>query len=107
MALFKTAIETSAYQPTHAVFRGVSKFFIKLPGLLGPVCPRSRELFVPEKSVVNHSVVNSLVALVAFGEYSNIVENGILTMQRFLDVSRFLYSEAWQVCESKIYVNIV
>ena len=28
-----------------------------------------------------------------FGEYSDIVENDILTMQRFLDVSRFLYSE--------------
>ena len=29
-----------------------------------------------------------------FGEYSDIVENDILTMQRFLDVSRFLYSGA-------------
>ena len=27
-----------------------------------------------------------------FGEYSDIVENDILTMERFLDVSRFLYS---------------
>ena len=33
-----------------------------------------------------------------FGELSNIVENDILTMQRFLDVSRFLYSGGWQVC---------
>ena len=33
-----------------------------------------------------------------FGEFSNIVENDILTMQRFLDVSRFLYSGGWQVC---------
>ena len=35
---------------------------------------------------------------VIFGEYSDIVENDILTMKRFLDVSRFLYSGAWQVC---------
>ena len=33
-----------------------------------------------------------------FGEYSDIVKNDILTMQRFLDVSRFLYSGGWQVC---------
>ena len=33
-----------------------------------------------------------------FGEYSDIVENYILTMQRFLDISRFLYSWGWQVC---------
>ena len=33
-----------------------------------------------------------------FGEYSDIFENDILTMQRFLDVSRFLYSGGWQVC---------
>ena len=32
-----------------------------------------------------------------FGEYSDIVENYILTMQRFLAVSRFLYSGGWQV----------
>ena len=31
-----------------------------------------------------------------FGEYSDIVENDILIMQRFLDVSRFLYSRVWQ-----------
>ena len=31
-----------------------------------------------------------------FGEYSDL-ENDILTTQRFLDVSRFLYSEGWQV----------
>ena len=35
-----------------------------------------------------------------FGEYSDIVENDILTMQRFLDISRFLYSWGWQVCYS-------
>ena len=35
---------------------------------------------------------------VIFGEYSDIFENDILTMQRFLDVSRFLYSGGWQVC---------
>ena len=29
--------------------------------------------------------------------YSDIVENDILTMQRFLDVSRLLYSLGWQV----------
>ena len=28
-----------------------------------------------------------------FGEYSDIVENDILTMQRLLDISRVLYSE--------------
>ena len=32
-----------------------------------------------------------------FGEYSDIVENDILTTQRFLDVSIFLYSVGWQV----------
>ena len=32
-----------------------------------------------------------------FGEYSDIVENDILTMQRSLDVSRFFYSGGWQV----------
>ena len=31
-----------------------------------------------------------------FGEYSDL-ENDILTTQRFLDVSRFLYSGGWQV----------
>ena len=34
---------------------------------------------------------------VIFGEYSDFVENGMLTMQRSEDVSRFLYSEGWQV----------
>ena len=33
-----------------------------------------------------------------FGEHSDIVENDFLTMQRFLDISRFLYSGGWQVC---------
>ena len=32
-----------------------------------------------------------------FSEYSDIVENDILTTQRFLDVSRFLHSGGWQV----------
>ena len=32
---------------------------------------------------------------VIFGEFSDIVENDILTMQRFLDVSRFLYIVLW------------
>ena len=35
---------------------------------------------------------------VIFGEYSDIIENDILTMQRFLDVSRFLFPGGWQVC---------
>ena len=35
---------------------------------------------------------------VIFGKYSDIVENYILTMQRFLDVFRFLYSGGGQVC---------
>ena len=30
--------------------------------------------------------------------FPNIVENDIVTIQRFLDVSRFLYSGGWQVC---------
>ena len=34
---------------------------------------------------------------VIFGEYSDIVENDILTMQRYLDVARFLHSGGWQV----------
>ena len=33
-----------------------------------------------------------------FGEYLDIVENDFLTMQRFQDISRFLYSRGWQVC---------
>ena len=33
-----------------------------------------------------------------FGEFSDIVENDTLTMQRFLDISRFLYSGGWWVC---------
>ena len=32
-----------------------------------------------------------------FGEYSDIVQNDILTMQRFLDLSRFLCSGSWPV----------
>ena len=35
---------------------------------------------------------------VILGEYSDIVDNDILTMQKFLDVSRFLYSGGGQVC---------
>ena len=35
---------------------------------------------------------------VIFGELSDIVESDILTMQRFIDVSRFLYCGGWQVC---------
>ena len=35
---------------------------------------------------------------VIFREYSDIVENDILTIQIFLDISRFLYSGGWQVC---------
>ncbi len=54
------------YLPTLQIFLGVSKFFIKSPGLI---------------------LVN----------YSYIVLNDILTMQRFLDISRFLYSGDWQV----------
>ena len=39
-----------------------------------------------------------------FGEHSNIVESDILTMQRFVDVSRFLYmySGGWHVCKCLI-----
>ena len=32
------------------------------------------------------------------GVFLNIVFNDILTMQRFIDISRFLYSGGWQVC---------
>ena len=38
---------------------------------------------------------------VIFGDYSDIVENDIHTMQRFQDVSRFLYRGGWQVCVRK------
>ena len=41
-----------------------------------------------------------------FGEYSDIVENDFLTMQRFLDISRFLYSGGWQVLEGELTVNV-
>ena len=41
---------------------------------------------------------NSEGLWVIFGECSDIVEDDILTMQRFLDVSRFLYSGGWLVC---------
>ena len=46
---------------------------------------------------------------VIFGEYSDIVENDILTMQRFLYVSRFLYSGSWQVWDSLYlpFINVV
>ena len=36
-----------------------------------------------------------------FGEHSDIVENDFLTMQRLLDISRFLYSGGWQVCDGQ------
>ena len=38
---------------------------------------------------------------VIFGDYSDIVENDIHTVQRFQDVSRFLYPGGWQVCVRK------
>ena len=62
-----------AYLPTLQVFPGVSKFFIKSPGL--PEC-----------------LLGDFWRL-----FLNIVFNDILTMQRFLDVSGFLYSRGWQV----------
>ena len=64
---------TTAYLPTLPVFLGVSKFFIKSPCLLECLLGDFRRLFL------------------------DVVFNGILTMQRFLDVSRFLYSGGWQV----------
>ena len=45
---------------------------------------------------------NSEGLRVIFGEYSDIVKNDILTMQRFLEVSRFLYSGGWQVCSRQV-----
>ena len=65
---------TLAYLPTLLVFPGVSKFFIKSPGLSECLLGDFRRLFLV------------------------IVFNDTLTMQRFLDVSRFLYSRVWQVC---------
>ena len=59
---------SNSYLPTLSVFPGVSKFFIKSPGL--SVCLLGDFLRV----------------------FLDIVFNDILTMQRFLDVSRFLYS---------------
>ena len=41
-----------------------------------------------------------------FSEYSDIVENDILTRQIFLDVSRFLYSVGWQVWKVVLLVNL-
>ena len=41
-----------------------------------------------------------------FGDYSDIVENDIDTMQRFQDVSRFLYPGVWQVCVKKQAVTL-
>ena len=35
---------------------------------------------------------------VIFGEFSDIVEKDILTMQTFLDISRFLSCGSWQAC---------
>ena len=43
---------------------------------------------------------------VIFGDYSDIVENDIDTMQRFQDVSRFLYPGVWQVCVKKQAVTL-
>ena len=49
-----------------------------------------------------HTVINmgkhSEGLRVIFAEFSDIVENDILTMERFLDISKFLYSGGWQVC---------
>ena len=42
---------------------------------------------------------------VIFGEYSDIVENDIFSMQRFLDVSRFLYYGGWQVWVHATHVD--
>ena len=53
---------------------GFSKFFSKSPGLSECLLGNFRRLFL------------------------DIVENDILTMQRFLDVFRFLYYGGWQVC---------
>ena len=63
-----------AYLPTLPVFPGVSKFFIKSPGLSECLLGGFRGLFL------------------------DIVFNDILTMQRFLEITRFLYSGGWQVC---------
>ena len=38
-----------------------------------------------------------------FGRRSDIVENDIPTVQRFLDVSRFLSYGGWQVCNSNSF----
>ena len=32
-----------------------------------------------------------------FGEYSDIFQTDVLTIQRFRDISRFLFSGSWQV----------
>ena len=66
---------TNPYLPTPPVFPGVSKFFIKSPGLSECLLGDFWRLFL------------------------DIVFNDILTMQSFLDVSRFLHSGGWQVWE--------
>ena len=49
----------------------------------------------------SHAVIdvrkNSEGLRVIFGEYSDIVQTDILTIQRFLDISTFLFSGSWQV----------
>ena len=64
---------------TLPVFPGVSKFFIKSLGLSECLLGDFQGLFL------------------------DILFNDILKMQRFLDISRFLYSGGWQVCINNNY----
>ena len=92
---------TYPYLPTLPVFPVVSKFFIRSPGLLvrAPNLPGNTY-----RGLFNFFFIISLFSRdvgnirKAFGWFSDIVENDILTIQIFLDVSRFLYSGGWQVC---------
>ena len=74
-SLVPTWLHAKAYLLTLPVFPGVSKFFIKSPGLSECLLGDFRRLFL------------------------DIVFNDILTMQRFLDISRILYSGVWQMCK--------
>ena len=92
-----------AYLPTLPVFPVVSKFFIKSPG---KYLPWPFQNFFIYFVVFERRWEHSEGLRMIFGEYSDIVENDILRMQRFLDVSRFLCSGGWQVCGSEEASNI-
>ena len=97
----KGIIVTCSYLSTLPVFAGVFKFFIKSPSLLvrAPNLPgNTYRGFFKLFSLTERRLQHSEGLRMIFGEYSDIADNDIVTMQRILDVSRFLYSGSWQVC---------